>query len=84
MNLSAERAKVRKKYPRAYAYNWAARDWVIYAAKNGALAGIAITGQCTSEAHAWVSAARDVHQFLSPFRVKVPRLRRVSTRSHRD
>lgn len=73
MNLSKERAKVRKRYPNAYAYNWGPRDWVIYASNSGALQGIAITGQCSSRAHAWIVAAREVHGFLRAGKVDVPR-----------
>lgn len=82
MNLSKERAKVRKRYPDAHAYNWGRRDWVIYAAKDGPLQGIAITRSCKSLAHAWIFAARDVNGFLSPGKVLIPRKRvRTSTRS---
>lgn len=78
MNLSKERAKVKKRFPGAHAYKWGPRDWVIYAAKDGPLQGIAITRGCSSLAHAWISAARDVYSFLRPGKVKLPRKRRVS------
>ena len=57
MNLKAERTKVRRKFPHAHAYKWDNREWVIYASKDGPFVGIALSGSCTSQAAAWISAA---------------------------
>lgn len=58
MNLSAYRKVVRGKFPQAYIYKWAPRQWCVYAAKDGAFTGFDLSGCQKSEAAAWINAAR--------------------------
>jgi hypothetical protein len=52
-----DRAKVRKRYPFSYAYQWGPREWCIYASHQGINAGRDISGTRTSQKAAWLFAA---------------------------
>ena len=58
-----ERAKVRRRFPQAYAYQWGPRDWNIYASQHGALAGIDISGSRSSQKAAWLFAALGLRNY---------------------
>jgi len=67
MKTLTDCARVRRRHPGAYAYQWGPRDWNIYAAKDGAYCGLDISGSQSSQKAAWLFAAMG--------------LRRVSTRT---
>jgi hypothetical protein len=52
-----ERAKVKRKFPKAYAFQWGPREWCIYAAEDGPFMGIDLSGTRSSQKAAWLFAA---------------------------